>query len=255
MILRPNKARDPSAETNSSQSLEENVKIEVSVVLPGFNEAEAIVNVINDVRQAMNRAGFRYEIIMVDDGSSDGTGDLALQEAVIVIRHDQRSGAGAARRSGIAASKGDIIVMLDADGSYDAEDIPRLLTFIPEYDLVNGARRSEEGSLRFLRRPVKWLICRLASALCGEKIPDLNTGLKAFKRKMMEPFLIQLPDGFSCVTTMTLAFLRHGYAVKFVPVTYRKRVGKSKFRPLRDTFQYIATVVRMCKTSSPSART
>jgi len=104
---------------------------------------------------------------------------------------------------------------------------------------------STQGSLPWLRLPAKWLIRKLASYLTGHKIPDLNTGLKAFKRQTMLEWLWVVPDGFSCVTTMTLAFLTNGYAVKYVPVEYRPRIGKSKFHPIKDTLSYLATVLRM----------
>ena len=135
--------------------------------------------------------------------------------------------------------------MLDADGSYPAAAIRDLLAYFPAYDQVNGARTSEQGTLPWLRRPAKWFIRKLAGYLTGHKIPDLNTGLKAFKRRTMLPWLWVVPDGFSCVTTMTLAFLTNGYAVKYVPVAYRPRIGRSKFHPVKDTLAYLATVLRM----------
>ena len=141
--------------------------------------------------------------------------------------------------------------MLDADGSYSPHDIPRLLAHFPQFDQVNGARTSEQGSLRYLRTPAKWFIRRLASYLTGTPIPDLNTGLKAFKRRRMLRFLGLVPNGFSCVTTMTLAFLGAGYLVKYVPVTYRPRIGKSKFHPVKDTFRYLMTVIRMVMYFNP----
>jgi len=135
--------------------------------------------------------------------------------------------------------------MLDADGTYPAASIRELLTWFPAYDQVNGARTSEQGTLPWLRRPAKWLIRKLACYLTGHQIPDLNTGLKAFKREVMLPWLWVVPDGFSCVTTMTLAFLTNGYAVKYVPTEYRPRIGESKFHPIKDTLAYLSTVLRI----------
>jgi glycosyltransferase involved in cell wall biosynthesis len=157
----------------------------------------------------------------------------------------ERRGAGAARKEGIRRARGDVVVMLDADGSYSPHSIPELFSYFPAYDQVNGARTSEQGTLRWLRRPAKWLIRKLACYLTGKKIPDLNTGLKAFKREEMLRWLWVVPDGFSCVTTMTLAFLTNGYAVKYVPTEYRPRIGRSKFHPIKDTASYLATVLRM----------
>lgn len=225
---------------------------ELSVVLPAYNEGEAIQGVLAEIVEGLSGEPIRYEILVVDDGSTDRTAELAEQFAstcwqcpVRVIRCPQRRGAGSARKVGIRQSQGEIVVMLDADGSYPPESILQLLRYFPAYDQVNGARTSEQGSLPWLRRPAKWFIRKLACYLTGHKIPDLNTGLKAFKRDLMLRWLWVVPDGFSCVTTMTLAFLTNGYAVKYVPTGYRARIGRSKFRPFKDTIAYLATVLRI----------
>jgi len=225
---------------------------QLSVLLPAYNEAKAVEAVLEEIVQALVDEPLEYEILVVDDASTDGTPALAEQFAVScrqcdirVIRCPERRGAGAARKTGIHQAKGDIIVMLDADGTYPASTIPKLLRFFPDYDQVNGARTSEQGTFRWLRRPAKWLICKLACYLTGHRIPDLNTGMKAFKRKVMLPWLWVVPDGFSCVTTMTLAFLTNGHPVKYVPTSYRQRIGKSKFHPVKDTLSYLNTVLRI----------
>ena len=225
---------------------------QLSVVLPAFNEHQAIEHVLGEIVDALTNEPIRYEILVVDDASTDGTAELAERFAetcwqcpVRVVRCAERRGAGAARKVGVRHARGEIIVMLDADGTYPAESIPRLLDHFPAYDQVNGARTSEQGTLPWLRRPAKWFIRKLACYLTGHKIPDLNTGLKAFKRDAMLDWLWVVPDGFSCVTTMTLAFLTNGYAVKYVPVDYRPRIGQSKFHPIKDTMSYLATVLRM----------
>ena len=125
--------------------------------------------------------------------------------------------------------------MLDADGTYVAGDLPQLLSFFPDYDQVNGARTSEQGTHKALRVPTKWCIRKLAEWISGKKIPDLNTGMKVYKRDLMLHYLWGMPDGFSCVTSMSLAFLCNGHPVKYVTVDYRKRIGKSKFHPVSDT--------------------
>lgn len=224
----------------------------VSVVLPAYNEERAIVGVLREITEALIELNFQYEILVVDDASTDRTAELAERFAtdcwmcpVRVLRSTERRGAGGARKQGIRAAQGEIVVMLDADGTYPAASINRLLEHFPEYDQVNGSRICEAGSWPWLRGPVKWLIRRLACRLTGREIPDLNTGLKAFKREAMLPWLWIVPDGFSCVTTMTLTFLTNGYAVKYVPTEYRSRIGHSKFHPLRDTWRYVLTVLRM----------
>lgn len=219
--------------------------IQVSVVIPAHNEQGAIGRVIGEVKRAMDTTSHRYEILVVDDASTDGTAEQARQAGAQVIRRTVRGGSGASRRTGILAAQGEIVVMLDGDGSYDAGDIPKMLAYFPEYDQVNGARTSEQGTLKWLRTPTKWFIRQLASYLTGVAIPDLNTGLKAFKKDIMKKYLWVLPDGFSCVSTMTLAFLANGFAVKYIPTTYRKRIGQSKFHPVKDTVAYLNTVIRM----------
>ncbi|MCX7718815.1 MAG: glycosyltransferase family 2 protein [Candidatus Sumerlaeaceae bacterium] len=220
--------------------------VDVSIVLPAFNEQDAIAKVIDDVRAAMATAPqWRYEILVVDDCSTDATAERAQACGVRVVRHRQNSGSGAARRTGILEARGEIIVMLDADGTYHAASIPEMLRYFPDYDQVNGARTSEQGTLKPLRIGAKWFIRKLAEYLAGREIPDLNTGLKAFKRSVMLKYLWVLPEGFSCVTTMTLAFLTNGHPVKYVATPYYKRIGKSKFHPVSDTANYLQTVVRM----------
>jgi glycosyltransferase involved in cell wall biosynthesis len=220
--------------------------------LPTYNEELAIEPVLDEIVSALAGESIRYEILVVDDASTDATADLAERYAaecwqcpIRVIRCPENRGAGAARKVGIRNARGDVVVMLDADGTYPAESIPELLKYFPVYDQVNGARTSEQGTLPWLRVPAKWFIRKLACYLTGTKIPDLNTGLKAFKRDAMLPWLWVVPNGFSCVTTMTLAFLTNGYAVKYVPIPYRTRIGKSKFHPIRDTAAYLSTVLRM----------
>ena len=217
----------------------------VSVVIPAYNEQEAIGPQIERIRKVMQTGGYEFEIIVVDDGSSDATAEIASSQGARVIRHRRRHGSGAARRTGIIEARGDLVVMLDGDGSYAAEDIPHLLALFPDADQVVGARRQETGSLPWLRLPTKWFIRQLASLLTGTRIPDLNSGLRAFKRDLMLKFLYLIPDGFSCVTTMTLTFLTNGYIVEYVPVDYLKRIGKSKFHPIRDTYNYLLTVIRI----------
>lgn len=225
--------------------------MKISIVLPAFNEELAIGKVIDDIQSAMAGQKYEYEILVVDDNSTDKTSDIAKQKGVRVVHRAVNAGAGAARRTGIRAADGDVIVMLDADGTYECSDIPKMLVHFPEFDQVNGARTSEKGTLKFLRFPAKWLIRQLACYLTGVNIPDLNTGLKAFKRDIMLKYLWVLPDGFSCVTTMTLAFLCNGYAVKYVPTSYHPRIGKSKFHPIRDTANYINVIVRMVMYFNP----
>lgn len=220
---------------------------DVSVVIPAYNEKATITQVIDDINYVMRRTHYLYEILVVDDCSDDGTpGLLENRNDIRLVKHKHNLGSGASRRTGIVEARGEFIVMIDGDGTYPASAIPELLSYIPEYDQVNGARNKEAGSMKLLRIPAKWFIKSLACFLTNQKIPDLNTGLKAFKRDIALEYLWVLPSGFSCVTTLTLSFLCNGYSVKYVPIDYYPRKeGSSKFHPFSDTYNYLATVVRM----------
>jgi len=225
--------------------------LDVTVLLPCYNEAEALPVVIKDVSSVMGNTNFSYEILVIDDNSTDASAAIAEKLDCRVIRRIARGGAGAARKTGIIVALGKVIVMLDCDGSYSASYIPEMLKYLPEYDQINGARITEKGSISWLRSPAKWLIRMLASFLAGYRIPDLNTGLKAFKRDSMLRYLWTIPDGFSCVSSMTLAFLCNGHPVKYIPVNYRERIGKSKFHPVKDTYAYLLTVLRLITYFNP----
>jgi len=221
--------------------------MKISILLPAYNEEHAIGKVLDDIKNAMEKTEYsdNYEILVIDDNSRDKTAEISESKGARVIRRKINGGSGASRKTGIIEAKGEIIAMLDADDTYSAEDIPKMLNFFPEYDQVNGARDSEQGAMKFLRVPAKWTICKIASFLSGVKIPDLNTGLKAFKKDLMIKYMWVIPDGFSCVTTMTLAFLCNGHNVKYIPTKYKKRMGKSKFHPVKDTYKYLQTVLRI----------
>jgi len=220
-------------------------EVEVTILLPSYNEEKALGSVIDDVNQVMKSTHYKYEVLVVDDCSTDKTAEIALQKGARLEQHAVNRGSGASRRTGIRHAKGEIIVVLDADGTYSPQDIPKMLELFPKFDQVNGARTSEEGTLKFLRMPAKFLIRKLACYLSKTDIPDLNTGLKAFKKSVMMRYLWVIPDGFSCVTTMTLAFLCNGYNVTWVDTKYHKRIGDSKFHPIGDTLKYLMTVVRL----------
>jgi glycosyltransferase involved in cell wall biosynthesis len=223
----------------------------VSVVIPAYNEGSAVAGVVREVREAMEHSPHAFEILVVDDCSTDNTAALAEQQGARVIRHPENRGSGASRKTGIRAAAGEWIVMIDADGSYPAHVIPRLLEHMPAFSQVIGARTEEMGTHRLLRTLAKEAIRRLAAFLVGRPIPDLNTGLRAFHKADMVPFLYLVPDGFSCVSSMTLAFMTNNLPVRFVPVPYYRRIGKSKFHPIKDTYKYLITVIRIVSYFAP----
>jgi polyisoprenyl-phosphate glycosyltransferase len=227
--------------------------LDVSVVLPCYNERDHVELEIKRIRAALEAAGLTYELICVDDGSTDGTREV-LQSlgGVRALLLPRNQGSGTARRIGTQQARGRVVVWTDADMTYPNDRIPELVGHLDEtWDQVVGARRGEAGNYKFFRVPAKWAIRKLASFLTDTDIPDLNSGLRAFKRSVAEPYLRLLPPGFSCVTTITLAFLSNGHQVKYVPIDYFKRAGRSKFHPLKDAYNYLLQVLRMVMYFNP----
>lgn len=225
---------------------------ELSLILPAFNEAAGIAQAVIEADDALSRLGVTYEIIVVDDGSDDGSSEQinAIQN-IRLIRFGENRGSGSARKAGSFAAKGRVIVWTDTDMTYPNDQIPQLVKELDGYDHVVGARTSEQGTMKVFRVPTKWFIRKLASYLVEKDIPDLNSGLRAFRADVGRQYLHLLPPGFSCVTTLTMAFLANGYSVKYVPIDYFERAGTSKFHWYRDTQRYLLQVVRMMLSYNP----
>ncbi len=223
--------------------------VDVSIVLPVFNEAGHLAEEIRRIGEAMDASPYRYEIVVVDDGSTDGgvSGLMgaAGMEKVRFVRFEQNRGSGAARRAGTSLARGEAVVWTDADMTYPNDLIPQLVGRLAGWDMVVGARQSEGGNRKLLRVPAKWAIRMLASFLTKTRIPDLNSGYRAFRRTVAGQFLHLLPAGFSCVTTLTMSFLSNGYSVCYTPIDYAPRAGESKFHWWKDTSHYIKQVIRM----------
>lgn len=227
--------------------------VTATVVLPCFNEQDHVLQELERITASLDASGLSYEILAIDDASTDGT--LAVLRAAAqrmphleVLAFRRNGGSGTARRIGTLRARGEIVVWTDADMTYPNERIPELIELLladPSYDQVVGARLSEEGTHKWLRVPAKWLIRKIAERLSNQKIPDLNSGLRAFRRSVSLPYLRLLPPGFSCVTTITLAFLQNQHDVHYVPIDYAKRAGTSKFHFVRDAYRYILQVLRM----------
>ena len=227
-------------------------ELDISIVLPVFDEAGHLQAEIDRIVAAMEASAYTWELIIVDDGSSDGSGEIARRDGrARVILSARNRGPGTARRIGTEAARGRIVVWSDADLTYPNHEIPALVDALGDADHVVGARTSEQGTLKVFRVPAKWLIRRLAQYLTQTKIPDLNSGFRAFRRDVALQYTHQLPAWFSCVTTLTMAFLMDGYRVRFVPIDYRARAGRSKFHWWRDTRRYILHVIGMVLSYDP----
>jgi glycosyltransferase involved in cell wall biosynthesis len=226
--------------------------LDVSVILPVHNERGHLQGEIDRIRSALESSAYSFEIIVVDDGSTDGSGEELRQiDGIRLIQFSRNRGVGSARKAGTRAARGRIVVWTDVDMTYPNDEIPRLVKEMEGHDQVVGARTSEEGTNKPLRIPAKWFIRKLAGYLVETPIPDLNSGFRAFRRDVALQFLYLLPPGFSCVSTMTMTFLANGYTVKHIPIDYRPRAGSSKFRGWADTKQYLVQVVRMVLSFNP----
>jgi glycosyltransferase involved in cell wall biosynthesis len=230
-----------------------------TIVLPCFNEQDHVLREVERICLAMDESGIRYELLAIDDASTDQTLErLSKAEphfpSLRVIHFPRNGGSGTVRRIGTQQAKGGIVVWTDADLTYPNERIPEFIAMLddhPEIDQVVGARTSEEGSLKIFRVPAKWFVRKLAERLTNAQIPDLNSGLRAFRRDVALPYLRLLPPGFSCVTTITLAFLSNEHEVRYVPIEYAKRAGRSKFHFFSDAYRYLLQVLRMVMYFNP----
>lgn len=235
------------------------IQVDVTVVLPCFNEQDHVLDELDRITKALDNSSLSYELLVIDDKSTDGT--LAvLKEALPRFPHmrlmpfRRNGGSGTARRIGTAEAAGRVVVWTDADMTYPNERIPEFVEYLrehPDVDQVVGARTTEQGTHKFLRVPAKWVIRRTAEFLAGTKIPDLNSGLRAFRRDVSLPYLRLLPPGFSCVTTLTLSFLSNQHPIDYLSIDYGKRAGTSKFHFVRDAYRYILQVLRMVMYFNP----
>ncbi|MEW6152435.1 MAG: glycosyltransferase family 2 protein [Actinomycetota bacterium] len=227
-------------------------RCDVSVVLPVYNEAGHLGQELKRIRAALEASPYTFELIVVDDGSTDGSAqELEPVEGITLIRFASNRGTGAARRAGTKAARGRVVVWTDVDMTYPNDDIPRLVAELEGHDQVVGARLQEKGTHKTARVAAKWSMRKLAGYLAEEPIPDLNSGFRAFRREVAAQFLHLLPRGFSCVSTMTMAFLLNGYSVKYLPIEYGVRAGRSKFHWRRDTYRYLQQVVRLIMAWQP----
>jgi len=218
----------------------------VTVVIPAFNEAAAIGAVVESLRGAANWR----EMIVVDDGSTDQTADVARRAGAKVVRHPYNMGNGASVKSGIREASGSSILIMDGDGQHTAAEALRLIVHLGEYDLVVGARAAN-GQASAARRLGNAVLNWLASYLTGRDIPDLTSGMRAARTSCLREFLHLLPNGFSTPTTTTLACIKAGYSVRFEPIDTNTRVGRSKIRLVSDGTSFFLILLKVITVFSP----
>lgn len=226
----------------------------VTIVIPAYNEENGIGPTLDQLQATLAETGATYEVIVVDDGSVDGTAQvLAGRSDIRLLRHRENRGYGAALKTGIRHASAELVCITDADGTYPNERIPELARQLIDqnHDMVVGARTGQNVAIPLIRRPAKWVIGQLANFVAGMHIPDINSGMRIFRREVGLRFLTILPDGFSFTTTITLALLTNGYLVDYVPIDYYARVGKSKIRPIRDTLNFVQLILRMALYFAP----
>lgn len=228
--------------------------MKTSIIIPCYNEKHAIRDTIEWILSVIRDSKLKnVEIIAVNDGSTDGSEQVlnALtkehhSDDLLVVHHKRNQGYGAALKTGIRRSQSDYICITDADGTYPNDRIPDLIEQISskDLDMVVGARIGTNVEYSKIRSIPKMILVPWVSFLCGTEVPDMNSGLRIFRRDRSLDFLKLLPDGFSFTTTITICLLRNRYAVEFTPISYARRIGKSHIKPIQDTLRFTQLILR-----------
>ncbi|MCB0351871.1 MAG: glycosyltransferase family 2 protein [Bdellovibrionales bacterium] len=219
----------------------------ISIIIPAFNEQGAIAETVGQITRVDLPA---FEILVVDDGSSDNTAANAEAAGARVVRHPYNIGNGAAVKTGIRNARGQVCVFLDGDGQHDPNDIPRLLAHIPRYHMVVGAR-SRGSETHWHRDLANFVYNKFASFIAEFQIEDLTSGFRAMRREDARRFCDMFPNGFSYPTTSTLAFIRSGRSVRYIPIKTRYRLGKSKIRLIHDGLEFFLIIIKIAMSFSP----
>ena len=218
--------------------------LELSVIIPAYNEEATIGALLEGIHRVLRKRGIRADVIVVDDGSTDATAETARSKGVLVVPHGSNKGYGASLKTGVERCRHEILLIMDGDGTYSPEDIAVLLESYDGEDMIVGARADEEASLPGLRRLAKKSLRALAGYFAGVRIPDLNSGMRLIRKEAVLEYLDLLPSGFSFTSTITLALLKKGHRVRFVPIRYYPRRTGSKFLPYRETFRILRQILR-----------
>jgi len=220
-------------------------------VIPAFNEAESLAGVVEKLRGDLRRRDVPHEIVVVVDGATDATEKIARQVADRVVVHPVNCGYGRSLKTGILAAKHDCIVITDADGTYPHDRIPDLLALMDRFDMVVGARSGSFYSGNTVKRYGRVLFRWLSEYATGQSIPDINSGLRAFRRSQIVPFFPLINSGFSFTTTCTLSYLLNDLLVAYVPIDYFKRQGVSKVHHVRDSLRALQIIVEAILRCNP----
>lgn len=225
--------------------------VALSLIIPVYNEKDAVADTVSRAKAVVAQMGLSAEIIVVDDGSTDGTSEVlgSVDSEVRVIRHAVNRGYGAAIKTGFRHAHGEWIAITDADGTYPLEKLPELWTFTDEAEMIVGAR--PKSSQPMIRRPAKWFLARLSEYVARTRIPDMNSGFRLIKADLLKRYVHMLPDGFSLTTTITLALHSDGFRVHYMPIPYHKRQGKSKIHPVWDPWNFTILILRICLFFNP----
>ena len=234
----------------SSVTPEEQAEKSLSIVIPAYNEELAVRETVVELRRLFEVTDITAEIIVVDDGSTDNTAKQAKAAGARVIQHRSNRGYGASLKTGIIAASNNTIAITDADGTYPAKYLPEMLAELEHADMIVGSRTGADVHIPLSRRPAKWFLRVMANYVSNTKIPDLNSGLRVFRRDVAMQYFAILSDQFSFTTTITLALLCDKYAVVYLPIDYRKRQGKSKIVPW-DAGSFAILILRVAMLFRP----
>ena len=220
----------------------------ISVLVPCYNEEHAVADTVQKLDEALRDLG-DFEIVAIDDGSIDRTLErlrgLENQfDTLRVVQHDRNRGYGAALKTGMRHARSEIIAIIDADGTYPIADLPKLIGMADDYDMVVGARIGEDVSYPLIRKIPKFFLRAWINWIVRYKVPDINSGMRVFRKSMAQKFVRVLPNGFSFTITITISALRNNYRVHYEPINYFARTGKSKISPIRDTLRFVQIIGR-----------
>jgi len=223
----------------------------LTVIIPAYNEEEAIGQTIDSVKSVLSQVGIEHEILVVDDGSTDRTALSAGSRGARVITHLQNLGYGRSLKNGIWNARYDLVAILDADGTYPIDRLPEMIKRAEKFDMVVGARTGSEYSGRLSKRLGRFLFKVLSEFTTGRRIPDINSGFRVFRRSNVIRFFPYISSGFSFTTTVTLVYMLNDYFVDYIPISYRERSGHSKVHYFRDTLRATQIIVEVILRYNP----